>query len=224
MTKTQAAQKPETGHRRNASATQRRILDAALREFSEHGYGGARVDRVAAVAEVSKPMIYNYFGDKDELYKAALKEAYVQIRAGEREIDTDHMEPEVAIRAMTRFTMAHFVQKPWFISMLNTENLRRGAAIREIEDVTEIQSTMIAKMRSILDRGVASGQFRSGIDPVEFYIMMASLCFFPVSNQHTLRVVFEAPIDDDWLKRRADEAGEMLVRFVRQDGAGPDNT
>ena len=209
--------KTETAHPRHAGATRRRILDAALAEFSSHGYGGARVDRIAAAAEVSKPMIYSYYGDKDQLYKAALKEAYVQIRAGEREIDTELMDPEDAVRALTRFTMDHFLRKPWFISMLNTENLRGGEAVREIEDVTEIQSTMIAQMSGILERGAKSGQFRTGVDPVELYITMASLCFFPVSNRHTLSVVFEAPIDEAWLKRRAVEAGEMLVRYLRKD-------
>lgn len=213
--------KTDTAHPRHAGATRRRILDAALEEFSTHGYGGARVDRVAATAEVSKPMIYNYFGDKDALYKAALKEAYVQIREGERQIATEHMDPEEAIRVLARFTMEHFIQKPWFISMLNTENLRKGATVREIEDVAEIQSTMIAQMSHILERGVASGQFREGIDPVELYIMMASLCFFPVSNQHTLRVVFRAPIDTQWLMHRAEEAGEMLVRYLRVDPISP---
>jgi len=207
--------KNEKAHPRHAGATRRRILDAALGEFSTHGFGGARVDRIATTAEVSKPMIYNYFGDKDALYKAALKEAYVQIRAGESEIATEHMDPEEAIHELTRFTMEHFVRKPWFISMLNTENLRKGEAIREIEDVVEIQSTMIEQMGNILERGVANGQFRSGIDPVKLYIMMASLCFFPVSNQHTLRVVFEVPIDTAWLSKHAQEAGEMLVNYLR---------
>lgn len=212
-----AAAKKEAAHPRDASATRRRILDAALSEFSEHGHGGARVDRVAAAAEVSKPMIYSYFGDKDQLYKAALKEAYVQIREGERSIDTDHMDPEDAIRALTLFTMDHFVQKPWFISMLNTENLRRGETVREIEDVTAIQSNLITQLDSILERGVAQGRFRAGVDAVELYIKMASLCYFPVSNQHTLRTVFEANVDKSAMQRRAEEAGEMLVRYLRTD-------
>ena len=38
---------------------------------------------IAERAGVSKPMIYSYFGDKDGLWAAALREAYVQIRAGE---------------------------------------------------------------------------------------------------------------------------------------------
>ena len=83
-------------------------------------------------------MLYNYFGDKDELYAAALREAYVQIRAGERELDLDGKSPEAALRAIIAFTLEHFRSKPWFISMLNTENLlgetrlgrRRGQGYR----------------------------------------------------------------------------------------------
>ncbi|WP_068115853.1 TetR family transcriptional regulator [Tropicimonas marinistellae] len=203
--------------RRDAAATQRRILDAALTEFSTHGHGGARIDRIAEAAAVSKPMIYSYFGDKEELYKAALKESYVQIRQGERAIDTDHMTPEEAIRELVRFTMDHFISKPWFTSMLNTENLRGGVAVREIENLSDIQSPLIVQIGEILDRGVAEGSFRKGIDPTELYITIASLCFFPVSNKHTLRVVFETPINEAWLMRHAAEAGEMVIRYLRPD-------
>lgn len=203
--------------RRDAAATQRRILDAALTEFSTHGHGGARIDRIAEAAGVSKPMIYSYFGDKEDLYKAALKESYVQIRQGERGIDTDDMSPEEAIRELVRFTMDHFISKPWFTSMLNTENLRGGVAIREIDHLSDIQSPLISQIKGILDRGVAEGSFRDGVDPTELYITIASLCFFPVSNKHTLRVVFDAPIDPDWLRRHATEAGEMVIRYLRPD-------
>ncbi|MEZ5722128.1 MAG: TetR/AcrR family transcriptional regulator [Paracoccaceae bacterium] len=71
---------------RDAERTRRAILDAALVEFSEKGHAAARMDAVAEAAGISKPMIYSYFGDKDALYAAALREAYVQIREGETEL------------------------------------------------------------------------------------------------------------------------------------------
>jgi AcrR family transcriptional regulator len=211
LTRAAAAPAP----RRDAGRSKRAILDAALVEFAEQGHAGARIDAIAARAGVSKPLIYSYFGDKDALYAAALREAYVQIRVGERTLDLENKEPEAAIRALVGFTMEHFRSKPWFISMLNTENLRGGATIRAIEDVTEIQSPLVEQIRAILDRGVAAGAFRPGIDPVDLYITIASLCYFPVSNAHTLRVVFRCPVDDAWLARRRRDAEEMVIRFLR---------
>ena len=195
--------------------SRRAILEAALVEFSELGHAGARIDTIAQRAGVSKPMIYNYFGDKESLYAAALREAYVQIRQGEQQLDLKSRAPEAAIRALVHFTLDHFRAKPWFISMLNTENLRGGETVRKISDVGIIQSPLIEELRRVLDRGVAEGVFRDGIDPVELYITIASLCYFPVSNKHTLRVVFGVPIDDAWIDRRKEDVSELVVRFLR---------
>lgn len=214
-----ASSKPAVSARRtpkrDAARSRRAILQAALEEFSELGHAGARIDSIAERAGISKPLIYSYFGDKDDLYAAALREAYVQIRQGERALDLDNCDPEGAIRALVRFTLDHFRAKPWFISMLNTENLRGGETIRNIGDVGDIQSHLIERLREILARGAAGGLFRDGVDPVELYITIASLCYFPVSNRHTLRAVFGVPVDDAWIDRRKEDVAELVIRFLR---------
>lgn len=55
---------------RTAERTRERILDAATEEFARHGVAGARVDRIAALSGVSKPMLYSYFGPKERLFDA----------------------------------------------------------------------------------------------------------------------------------------------------------
>src|SRR4051794_6783115 len=52
------------------SAAQRRerIVDAANRTFAERGYLGASMERIAAAAGVTAPLIYEHFGSKKELY------------------------------------------------------------------------------------------------------------------------------------------------------------
>ena len=204
--------------KRDAQRSKRAILEAALIEFAEHGHAGARVDAIADRAGVSKPMIYNYFGDKDDIYAAALREAYVQIRAGERELSLDDKSPVAAVRALVDFTLEHFRSKPWFISLLNTENLRGGDTVRKINDVGDIQSHLISKLRGILDRGVAAGEFRADVDPVDLYIKIAALCYFPISNAHTLRAVFDCPVDGPWLDRHGRAAGDMVIRYLTADG------
>ena len=100
--------------------------------------------------------------------------------------------------------------------MLNTENLMGGQAIEDIADVAEIQSPLIANIRGILDRGVAEGRFRAGVDPVELYVTIASLCYFPVSNKLTLRAVFKVPVDQPWLDARAEMASDMIIAYLRR--------
>ncbi|WP_411699621.1 TetR family transcriptional regulator [Conyzicola sp.] len=57
----------------DSTDTRARLLRAGLVELSTHGLAGARVDRVAAAAGLSKQGIYNYFGGKDGLFLAVLE-------------------------------------------------------------------------------------------------------------------------------------------------------
>jgi AcrR family transcriptional regulator len=50
--------------------TRARILAAATAEFAARGIAGARVDRIAAESGASKPMLYAYFGSKEQLFDA----------------------------------------------------------------------------------------------------------------------------------------------------------
>lgn len=209
MTKAPAARR-----RRDAERTRGDILQAALEEFSTMGHSGARIDRIAARAGISKPMIYDYFGSKDAIYAAALREAYIQIRRGEEQLALDPDDPRAAVRELVHFTMDHFRRKPWFIRMLNSENLLGGKTVAGLHDAEEIQSVLVTRLGEVLAQGVRHGVFRRQVDPVEFYVFIASLCYFPISNMHTLRAVFRVPIDDAWLDRRAEDASDMLLAYL----------
>jgi AcrR family transcriptional regulator len=52
----------------DVEGTKRRIYDAALTEFAEHGPNGTTIDRIARRAKVNRERIYNYFGDKTTLF------------------------------------------------------------------------------------------------------------------------------------------------------------
>lgn len=52
----------------------RRLLDAAVRVFAEHGYAEARLDDIAHAAGFSKGAVYSNFGSKQELFGAVLSQ------------------------------------------------------------------------------------------------------------------------------------------------------
>lgn len=56
--------------------TRRRILDSALSEFAEKGYGGSSVNTICGAEGISKGIIYHYFKTKDELYLACVEECF----------------------------------------------------------------------------------------------------------------------------------------------------
>jgi AcrR family transcriptional regulator len=53
-------------------ATRERILTAAKDEFTEYGFAGARLNRIAATARASKERLYSYFASKEQLFEAVV--------------------------------------------------------------------------------------------------------------------------------------------------------
>ena len=85
---------------RDAAATRRRILDAAIGEFADHGLAGARIDRIADASAANKAMIYRYFGSKIELFDAVFDEMVIQTM-NDVAIDGDDL-PEYAAQLFDR--------------------------------------------------------------------------------------------------------------------------
>ena len=58
----------------DSAATRARLLDAAFEEFARYGLAGARVDRIAYAAQANKRLIYVYYGSKEQLFDAVIKQ------------------------------------------------------------------------------------------------------------------------------------------------------
>jgi len=180
----------QPAQRRNPDRTRETILLAAQREFAAKGLSGGRVDEIARRAGANKRMIYHYFGNKDGLYLAALERVYEDLRGTEKTLDLGHLAPEAAIRRLVEFNFDYSREHPELISLINNENLHRARHLRKSKKVRELHSPFVALIDDILQRGVAAGAFRRGLDPVELYITIAAVGYFYLSNNPTLSAIF----------------------------------
>ncbi len=202
---------------RDAEATKRRILKASRAEFARHGYSGARVDRIARAARANKRMLYYHVGNKDALYLEALEAAYADIRAAEQELQLEKMEPLAAIERLVRFTWDYFLANPEFIALLNTENLHKARHIKRSRHIGSMNSPVVATVGRILDEGVRRGLIRPGIDPLQLYISIAALCYFYLSNLHTLTVVFDGGLKEQRaLEARVAHVVDLVLNGLRE--------
>src|SRR6478752_1776245 len=175
---------------RDADRSQLAILASARDEFSARGLAGARMDSIAERAGLNKRLIYYYFGSKDDLFLAVLEGTYADIRAAEQQLHLDEIEPVEAIRRLVSFTWHYYLDHPEFITLLNSENLHRAAHLKRSGRIQEMNSPLVALLDGVLERGRRDGLFRAGVDPVQLYISIASLCYFYLSNNDTLSAVF----------------------------------
>jgi len=200
---------------RDPERTKARILAAATAEFARYGLGGARVDRIAARAGANKRMLYYYFRDKDTLFLAALEARYAHIRAAERALDLEHLEPRAALRRLVEFTWGYFLDHPEFLTLLNSENLHKGRHVRRSRRVPQMHSTLVETLRGVLKRGERAGVFRTGVDPVQLYISIAGEGYFYLSNRYTLAQIFKRDLmSKRALAERARHNSDMILHAL----------
>ncbi len=56
--------------------TRRKIMDSAMKEFADKGYGLSSVNTICSDGDISKGILYHYFKDKDEIYLMCVKECF----------------------------------------------------------------------------------------------------------------------------------------------------
>jgi len=65
---------------------ERRILDAAVREFDRHGFRQASMERIAHAAGITKALVYQYFGSKEGMYTACVERGRAEMFERLREV------------------------------------------------------------------------------------------------------------------------------------------
>src|SRR5882724_18861 len=113
-----SAETPRPRGKGNEEKVREAILTAAIGEFFEHGFGGARVDAIAHRAKTNKRYLYLYVGNKEAIWLAALQRVYAIMRAGERQLKLENLSPDEGMRKLIRFNFWFHVEHPEFISML----------------------------------------------------------------------------------------------------------
>lgn len=176
---------------RDAEATRGRILKAAFDAFTEKGLAGARVDDIAARAAINKRMIYVYFGSKEQLFLAVLEAAYADMRAAERGLKLADLDPRTALETWVTFTWSYYLRNPGFLRLLNSENLHQARHVKASTTIREMHFPFVGMARDLLDRGVAAGLFRPGIDPAQLNITISALGYYYLNNIHTASVVYD---------------------------------
>src|SRR5207302_9813726 len=138
---------------------ERVILDVAGQVFARGGYHSASMDEIAALADVSKPMLYTYFGSKEGLYVAYIdrtgRELVDRLVAAARPGD----EPIAALRARITEFLA-FVEEHrdgWTVLFREMTSSRPLA-----EEVAELRGQIAAAVRRMVTDAVPR---RSALPP-----------------------------------------------------------
>ena len=146
---------------RRKEARPAEIVAAALQVFVERGYAATRLEEVARRAGVTKGTVYLYFDSKEALFKAVVRETIVPSIARFEDIAKAHtgtardlfleliyswwqLIGESQVSGIPKLMLAEAVNFPELARFYYDEVVSRGHRL----------------VASVLERGIASGEFR----------------------------------------------------------------
>lgn len=201
--------------RRDPARTRARLLQAAVVEFGDHGFSGARTDRIARQAGSNIRMLYHYFGSKDELYVAVLEAVLADLRHDELQLDVDAMEPLEGLLCIFDFVENHFAAHPRLRKLLAFENLNEARHLANSTRIPEMATPVLSRIRKLLARGAASGAVRTGVDALHLYVAMVSLSYYGRAHAFTLSRIFQKDLHKpSWQKAHLKLARQMLAAYL----------
>jgi AcrR family transcriptional regulator len=158
---------PVTERRRRLAPAERmpQILDAALVEFAERGYGGARMAAVAERAGIAKGLIYHYVPSKQALFSATVR-ACTQpaFEAAERQVADRTGSARDLLAALLAIAYDRVAGQPReraLFKLIITEAERFPELAAFYRD--EVLARSVAIVDAVLQAGVASGEFRPAV-------------------------------------------------------------
>ncbi len=198
--------------------TRANILAAAGTVFAEKGYSGANVNEIVALAQSTKPMIYYHFGSKESLFAAVLEEVYAGMREYEQSLEVSGLSAVDAMRRLVEITFDYHAAHPDWIRLISVANIHGAKHIGGSTTIASRNAAVLEIVQRLLLRGVAEGVFREGIDPLHLHLLIASFCFYRVSNRHTWKIIFKRDLEDaaDAIRQRAMVA-DAVLRYLRAD-------
>lgn len=118
------------------------ILDAAFTVFARDGYRTASVDTVAATAGVAKHTVYNHFGDKQSLFRAAVSaladDALARNLAAVESLRPDRDPAEALTEVGRKLAECYCDEKSWALRRLLHAEL---ASMPELQDIVRERAT-----------------------------------------------------------------------------------
>ncbi len=173
--------KPAGSAVRNPERTRRRILDAALQEFSARGFAGARVGGIARRAKANKRMLYHYFGDKEGLFRAVLRH-----KVSERLNQIEAKAPQDDLASSLPLWFKQNCQDTEWVRLLAWESLQTtGDRVLDEDERLRITREAVGRIR----KKQSAGRLRKDVPAAQLQLAKVSLSMFPLALPQIARLI-----------------------------------
>jgi len=185
------------------------IIDAAIEEFSRHGFRATSVQAISDRVGTSKANIHYYFKNKDTLYRAVLDHIVILWNSSFDQIRADE-EPAVAlermIRAKVRLSYTHASA-----SRLFANEILQGAI--HLEDyLRNTQRQWVKNKINIIQSWIDSGKM-DPVDPAHLiFLIWSSTQHYADFETQVLTILNRAEYEEDMIDAIADFLCQVILK------------
>jgi len=149
---------------RSPAVAQRRlrILGAAAQCFAKSGFARTRIDDVALAAGVSRALVYNHFGSKEELARCVRDHMLDDWSSAVDRAIEESASASDALAAWLRVNLTED-RRPLLTALVAAD---AAPVLVDWDQAAErAMEEWRAKLEALLRRGIAAGEFRADLDP-----------------------------------------------------------
>lgn len=175
------------------------IITSAIPLFAAKGLNGVGVRELAGAADVNLSMISYYFGGKEGLYAAVLKEQFAIL---DKIDEIDHMEIDTLqkFELYIRATVARYRKNPYLLRFYTSELTNPTPCFETI--VKPAIKKVVQMLVDTFTDGLSHEKFRDGLDPADTVLALAGMInFYFLIEPVTADLVDHAPERDEKLIR-----------------------
>ena len=158
------------------------IMDTARRLFGERGSTDVSMDEIAGEAGVARSTVYTYFANRDDLLRACVQSMYDRMADTVELVLAGRASPQDRLWGLIMGLLERIDESPAFFRLAMATQATGAAGSAAVGGaLMMIGLDMIRVLEELVSAGVASGDFRSDLDPERAVVLVGQQIYGALS-------------------------------------------
>jgi AcrR family transcriptional regulator len=195
--------------------TQQIILEAALREFHQNGFKGARTSHIAQSAGISRTMLHYYFNTKEALFEAVLTKTFGAVLPHVQRMMGQHMDIFSLIENLVEVTADLLEENPGLPSFL--VNILNESPQLLLNLTVFQEDNMPGLLDAALQRARQLGRVRAEVRGEDLALHIWALCSTPylLAPYISVRENRDEAAMQAFLRQRRKAVLELIINGIK---------
>ena len=192
--------------------TEKLVLEAAMKVFTQKGYAAARMDDIAKEANINRALLHYYFRSKDKMFDLIFEQKVKEFFSGLGQILFSDRKLEDVIREMVKHEITLIVANPYLPLFVLQELQQSPERLLTHAKASGMSPNLILKRFSVLVNDAIRSKTINKIEPGQLLINIMSLCIYPMIAKPVLKSVLE--LDDKKFEKMMTQRIEQVSEFI----------